>query len=274
MTIIIFENPTPVVDVLQSHYPPDRSLDAFADTQAFMRLVQRTRRPLLHYWTLEQTVILGLRDRQLPQLSAGLQGLDQAGWRYFFRNAGGLGIPSDQGILNISLILPPNYQVTINQGYQMMTALLQAGFTAEKLALVPGEVATSYCPGTFDLSLGTQKVAGIAQRRSRGATAIMAYLGVNGDQPQRGELMRTFYQASGGQPPLFPAVDPQVMTTLAAFLPGLKVHETLQMIQKGLQTQDTELDPLRFMDLLAEPEYQTYFNQAQQALVELNQPIQ
>lgn len=249
-------------------------LAAFADTQAFMRLVQRTQRPLLHYWTLEQTVILGLRDRQLPQLSAGLQGLGQTGWHYFFRNAGGLGIPSDQGILNISLILPPNYQVTINQGYQMMTALLQAGFAAEKLALVPGEVATSYCPGTFDLSLGTQKVAGIAQRRSRGATAIMAYLGVNGDQPQRGELMRTFYQASGGQPPLFPAVDPQVMTTLAAFLPGLQVRQTLQMIQAGLQTQGTELDPLRFMDLLAEPEYQTYFNQAQQALIELNQPIQ
>ncbi|WP_261806566.1 lipoyl protein ligase domain-containing protein [Lapidilactobacillus luobeiensis] len=273
MSSIIFENPTPVIDVLQRHYPPNQMLNAFADTQAFLRLVQRTQRPLLHYWTLDQTVILGLRDRQLLQLSAGLKSLDQAGWHYFFRNAGGLGIPSDQGILNISLILPANYPVTIDQGYQLMTDLLQAGFDSKNIQLTPGEVATSYCPGTFDLSVGTQKVAGIAQRRSRGATAIMAYLSVNGDQTQRGELMRSFYQRSEGHPPRFPAVDPQVMTTLADFIPELQVHEAIQMTQQGINKQGTELDRLSFADLIAGSEYQNYFSQSLQSLIELNQPI-
>ncbi len=57
------------------------------------------------------------------------------------------------------------------------------------------EIADSYCPGTYDLSIDGKKIAGTAQRRIKDGVAVMMYLSINGDQPARGSLVRRFYQA-------------------------------------------------------------------------------
>ena len=83
------------------------------------------------------------------------------------------------------------------------------------------EITTSYCPGTYDLSIGGQKFAGIAQRRVKDGIAVMIYISVNGNQLARGEVVRNFYLAGlqeqfgeNGYPP----VDPTVMANLETLI--------------------------------------------------------
>ena len=47
-----------------------------------------------------------MKDTRTPFLADGIKVIQHAGFTPVIRNAGGLGIISDQGILNISLIFP------------------------------------------------------------------------------------------------------------------------------------------------------------------------
>ena len=90
-----------------------------------------------------------------------------------------------------------------------------------KMGLEVGEVADSYCPGKYDLSINGKKIAGIAQRRVKDGVAIMMYLSVNGDQNLRGKIVRAYYQ-SGLRDQFgvdYPPVNPASMTTLEAVAP-------------------------------------------------------
>ena len=55
------------------------------------------------------------------------------------------------------------------------------------------EVADSYCPGDYDLSIQKRKIAGIAQRRLKDVVCVSIYLSVYGDQNRRGLVVRDFY---------------------------------------------------------------------------------
>ena len=52
------------------------------------------------------------------------------------------------------------------------------------------EVADSYCPGDYDLSIQNRKIAGIAQRRLKDVVCVSIYLSVYGDQNRRGLVVR------------------------------------------------------------------------------------
>lgn len=261
-----------VLDFYQTNYSvADRWLP-FADTQLLLQFVNQTQRPLLHYWTLPQTVILGLRDQRLPQVAAGLNFLQQQNWHYFYRNSGGLGVISDRGVLNISLLLPSAIKLTINQGYQLMSEFVQTSWP--KLPIEIGEISQSYCPGTYDLSIAGRKIAGIAQRRSRGATAIMLYLSVSGNQQKRSETMAQFYQVSQGQPPDFPQVEPQVMANLADFFAAsLTVDQAQQQLTQTLIQTGHQLTTTAWPQFRQQPAFKIQQQQAWQNLASYNQSI-
>ncbi|WP_125768248.1 lipoate--protein ligase family protein [Lapidilactobacillus wuchangensis] len=261
-----------LLDFYQTDYSvADRWLP-FAETQLLLQFVNQTQRPLLHYWTLPQTVILGLRDQRLPQITAGLNLLQQQGWHYFYRNSGGLGVVSDAGVLNVSLCLPATIKLTITEGYQLMSELVQSCWPT--LPIQTGEISQSYCPGTYDLSIAGRKIAGIAQRRSRGATAIMLYLSVTGTQQKRSELMAQFYRASQGQPPDFPEIDPQVMANLADFLPAaLTVDLAQQQLSQTLRQAGHELSTTAWQQFCQQPNFKQQQQQAWQNLASYNQSI-
>lgn len=194
---------------------------ALTDTlTTFSGINQQT---IIHFWQLNQAMILGMKDTRVTDLKSGLASLKQDGYQIVIRNAGGLGVIADAGILNVSLIIPNlgNKKIGIDEAYTYMWTWIRLAFEDSEHPIAAFEIAESYCPGTFDLSIKGKKFAGIAQRRVKDGTAVMIYLSVNGDQQKRGDSVRRFYEASlqeafgqNGYPP----VDPAVMANLEELL--------------------------------------------------------
>ena len=57
-------------------------------------------------WVHHKTIVLGIQDTKLPFLKEGRQFLEDQGYQSIVRNSGGLAVVLDEGVLNISLILP------------------------------------------------------------------------------------------------------------------------------------------------------------------------
>lgn len=224
---------------------PADNLSSFIYTNALLRSASELKFPLLHFWTLEDTVILGLKDQRLPHLSTALASLTHRGFHYFMRNSGGLAVVSDDGILNLSIFYPwhlEDHKLTIDEAYQRMVDLIQAAFPS--LEIATGEITHSYCPGSFDISVNGQKIGGISQRRNKVGVTVMLYLSVCGNQQDRGKLIRDFYDTGLQQDQNkwhFPDVWPGAMTTVSKVLNSqLSVQDAIQRIQSVVQITDPD----------------------------------
>ena len=163
----------PVSEFRQPLLPPN-NISSFIYTNAILRSSEALPTPLLHFWTLDETVILGLKDQRLPHLATALDLLRHRHHHYFIRNSGGLAVVSDNGILNCSLFFPwhlEKQQLMIDEAYQRMVTVIQAAFP--ELAIETGEVTHSYCPGSFDVQVNGQKIGGISQRRNMAGVVVM-----------------------------------------------------------------------------------------------------
>lgn len=200
----------------------DHLFSPFALTDVLTEYSGEHKKTIIHFWQLPQTLILGMKDSRVPYFNDALETVRREDYRLLLRNAGGLGVISDSGVLNVSLILPKDEasELSIDDGYQTMVDWLnRTRFGA--LGIEIGEITDSYCPGKFDLSIGGKKIAGIAQRRVKDGVAIMMYLSVDGDQNVRGKIVRSYYQ-SGLKDKFgidYPPVNPASMTTLNAASP-------------------------------------------------------
>ncbi|GGC81925.1 lipoate--protein ligase family protein [Enterococcus wangshanyuanii] len=195
----------------------------FALTDVLTTFAGINQQPIIHFWQLDQAMILGMKDTRVTDLSAGLTSLRKAGYNSIVRNAGGLGVIADKGVLNVSLILPntSDKKLSIDQGYTLMWEWIKHTFENTSHKINAFEVTESYCPGTFDLSIDGKKFAGIAQRRVKNGISVMIYLSVNGDQQKRSESVRDFYKASLGTDfgkNGYPPVNPDVMANLEDLL--------------------------------------------------------
>ncbi|MFP1647770.1 lipoate--protein ligase family protein [Enterococcus mundtii] len=214
----------------------------FALTDILTENSKKKQQTFLHFWQYQQTVILGMKDTRTPFLADGIKVIQHAGFTPVIRNAGGLGIISDQGILNISLIFPQEDEnrISIDEGYEKMLALTRQAFPVYADKIEAYEIKESYCPGTYDLSIDGKKFAGIAQRRIKNGISVMMYLSVNGDQEKRGELMRQFYQQALKEQfgtDGYPAVRPTSMATLEElFATSLTVVQVKESFIKAFDT--------------------------------------
>lgn len=234
------------ITVISQRYAPSEKLDSFADTNALLEYCDRYCRPFIHFWTTESpTLILGINDRHLPNLPAALHSLRSHQYDHFLRNSGGLAVISDPGILNISLFIPdPNQEYSVDSAYEMIANLMKQTFPT--LTIATYEIVNSYCPGKFDLSVNGQKIAGIAQRRTRNAIVLMLYLSVNGDQNARSRTVADFYTAGNAYSQdrwHFPEVDPGVMTTVADLgFPEITNSAVEEKFLTSVSRQDISLD--------------------------------
>jgi octanoyl-[GcvH]:protein N-octanoyltransferase len=173
-------------------------------------------------WIHHNTIVLGIQDTKLPNLHAGIQYLNEQGYQVIVRNSGGLAVVLDEGVLNISLILPETDKgIDINRGYDTMLLLIQNMFAEYHQQIEAGEIVGSYCPGSYDLSINGKKFAGISQRRLKKGVAVQIYLCVNGSGRERAGLIKQFYKISKqGESTKFayPEVVPGVMASLAELL--------------------------------------------------------
>lgn len=223
------------VEYFDQPLEPVNNLASFAYTNALLRSSKEMAVPLLHFWSLQDTVILGLKDQRLPYLDWALRLLTDRGYHYFMRNSGGLAVVSDSGVLNFSLFFPwhlEDHQLNIDEAYQRMEFVVSRAFP--ELKINTGEITHSYCPGTFDLSVNKQKIGGISQRRNADGVVVMLYLSVNGDQMTRGELIRDFYTRGLQEADNkwhFPDIWPTSMVTLEELLDKpLSIEETKQRL--------------------------------------------
>lgn len=261
--------------VADRHYLPEQNLFSFADTNAMLRYCDEFEQPIIHFWTLDRSVILGMMDTKLPHFKSALTILNQANTHYFVRNSGGLAVASDSGILNVSLFLPKFKSAGINAAYDEMVAWVQAAFAEMGTTIEAYEITHSYCPGTYDLSINGQKFGGISQRRTQDSVVIMLYLSVNGNQDHRSNLLKAFYDQGLQRQSTkwsFPNIDPSVMATLETLLGQPFTLEDVKRRLLSVFDHDRLLDSkMDFAKITSEPEYQAYFQKALANLVQRNQ---
>lgn len=249
-------------------------LNPFADTGAILRFVSEEQIPVAHFWTTMPTVILGLQDQRLNNLHGGMQFLDDKNYVYYLRNSGGLGVVTDPNILNFTLFLPHKDDLSIDKAYEKMHQIMQTAFSNQ---IETGEIKRSYCPGTFDLSINGKKIAGISQRRSGDAVAIMAYISITGNQQERSQLMKDFYEISNypiNQKIDFPDIDVHCMENLDILThQKLTIDIAKEKILQALNDLNFQVDNKKFYIVASSAPYRRSYDQTLEDLIYKNKKL-
>lgn len=242
----------------------------FSDTGAILKFVSENHQPVIHFWTTPPTVILGMQDKRLHNLSAGLQMLSDKDYLFYLRNSGGLGVVTDAGILNCTLFLPDKDNLLIDDAYEKMYSLLRKAFSNR---IETGEITHSYCPGTYDLSIDGKKFAGISQRRAGNAVAVMSYISINGNQKKRSQLMKDFYEISNfpkHQKFDYPEIDLHAMENLDSLLNRkLSINQAKQEIINVIST-EYQINREEFFIIQNSLPYQKAYNTTLTDLIKRN----
>ena len=189
-------------------------LDRLLDQEAILQRAAKEKITVLHFWQHPRGILCGTRERTLPNFSQAVQAMIARGYEVIVRPFGGLSVPCDEGIINITYMTPE--PITIEQGFAFLAERLIETCQAYG-SLQVGEVIDSYCPGRYDVTLNGLKVAGIAQRKILQATAVSAYFNLYGNCRLRETLIRDFYQqalSTEPYPPWVPTVSAGHATSL------------------------------------------------------------
>ncbi|OZM56726.1 octanoyltransferase [Lottiidibacillus patelloidae] len=202
--------------------------------------------PCIRSWVHHKTVVLGIADTRLPYLQEGINFLEGHGYNVIVRNSGGLAVVLDEGVLNISLVVPDTEQgIDIDRGYDAMFQLIKESLKQYNLTIEAREIMGSYCPGSYDLSVGGKKFAGISQRRLRNGVAVQIYLCITGSGSERAKLIQQFYTlATKGEKTktVFPKVEPSTMASLSEIIGNEKhVHEMILFLLQAMQFHTEEI---------------------------------
>lgn len=219
----------------------DRSpLESFAADDTLCQLVGQGQSPAtIRTWVHNKSVVLGIQDQRLPHVQKGMDLLIKRGYTPIVRNSGGLAVVLDPGVLNISIVLSEKEErIDINTGYDIMVELIKKLFPKVADDIEAYEIVGSYCPGSYDLSIGGKKFAGISQRRLRQGVAVQIYLCLDGSGADRASLIRDFYETGlQGEPTKFtyPDVHPEVMASLSELMnEPITVQQTVLDLQQLL----------------------------------------
>ncbi|GAB2699744.1 octanoyl-[GcvH]:protein N-octanoyltransferase [Paenibacillus thermoaerophilus] len=195
----------------------------FAYEEWLCRLIGRGELPAgVHLWRHRGAAVLGLRDRRLPEAEAAMAQFAAEGWSVAVRNSGGALVPLDEGVVNVTLMLPnPAGVMEHRADFRRMVALLTETLRdAWGLRAEAGEIAGAYCPGEYDVSVDGRKFCGIAQRRQLRASAVQAFVVAGGSGSALAARARRFYDtaagARAGESGLdYPVVEPGFTASLA-----------------------------------------------------------
>lgn len=233
---------------------------SFAMDDLLQEMVSADNTPKIRAWVHDPYIILGLHDARLPHLENGLKYLDDSGYDYIVRNSGGLGVVLDDGVLNISLVLPKSAVPQIDDGYELMQGMVRAAFP--HVPIEAYEIEHSYCPGNYDLSIGGRKFAGISQRRIRQGVAVQIYLCVTGSGSLRAGIMKDFYAHSRAEDITrfkYPFIHPGAMASLNELLDEtLSVEDVLQRMLDVVTRLGGSFEDFPVFDGAAEERYQKF----------------
>jgi octanoyl-[GcvH]:protein N-octanoyltransferase len=207
--------------------------------------------PLLHFWVHRRGLAAGIRDAKLPHAAEAMEALRRQGTRTAIRHSGGSAVPLDEGVLNVSLIVPkPTASLDFREDFARMAELLRSAIRVCGQEMQQGEVIGSYCPGDYDLSIRGKKFCGIAQRRQTKAIAVQAFVVVEGSGEERLQRAKAFYDRAVGEADrgadrcgrtlCYPKLRSGTVASLAENgMPGMTVERFKQVILSVLQRQGT-----------------------------------
>src|SRR5699024_9270265 len=187
----------------------------------------------------------GIPDARLPHVEEGVQDLAKKGYHVIVRNSGGLAVPLDRGVLNLSLVVPDIQHLSIHDCYEAMVRFVQYMLRDLTEEIEAFEVVGSYCPGDYDLSIRGKKFAGISQRRVKDGAAVQIYLDVFGDSKRRASFVRDFYTLSKKNEETkfeYPDVNPEVVASLSELLGvQLTMEEMKARVRQTLENFSTKV---------------------------------
>ncbi|MFD1336524.1 biotin/lipoate A/B protein ligase family protein [Oceanobacillus iheyensis] len=232
---------------------PNTALTSFAvDDTLAISVSEETSPPVIRLWVHSKTIVLGIPDSRLPFIDSGMQFIEQNNYQAVVRNSGGLAVALDEGVLNISLIIPGGKNLSIYDCYEAMVRFIQAMFHDLTNDIKAYEIVGSYCPGDYDLSIGGRKFAGISQRRVKNGISVQIYLDVEGNSNQRAEVIREFYNKGKKNMKTsftYPDVDPKVMGSLSELLGvALTVDDVKKRVVHTLKKLSEEIVEIPFQE--------------------------
>lgn len=247
---LLYQSTWRIID--HSHHAEDfDALHSFAMDDTLCTSIGRgLSLPTARTWVHQNTVVLGIQDAKLPFIKGGMDYLQAQGYRVIVRNSGGLAVPLDEGVLNITLVFSEQQQVSIDRGYAAMVTFIKRMLESYNVTIATGEIEKSYCPGKYDLSIDGKKFAGISQRRIRSGIAVQIYLCVNGSGQERARLLKNFYEQSLAKwdtKITFPDIDPTCMASLSELLEkdlNIKALMSLFVIALKHYSSATTMTPL------------------------------
>lgn len=252
---------------------PNTALASFAvDDALAISVSEEASPPVLRLWVHPDTIVLGIPDSRLPHIKDGIAFLKEKNYQGIVRNSGGLAVALDEGVLNISLIIPGADNLSIYDCYEAMVRFVQAMFADITDAIEAYEIVGSYCPGDYDLSINGKKFAGISQRRVKNGISVQIYLDIEGNSKARASFIREFYHiAKRGEATAFtyPEVNPDVMASLSDLLGiSLTVEEVKQRVVGTLKELTEEIITIPIQDT-----EQVNFDKRYQQMIKRNENI-
>ncbi len=170
----------------------------FVEQEAQALFCRELGHPVLHVWAHERCLLLGARDASLPGASRAILEATERGLHVAVRPFGGLAIPLDSGVANVTLMLPGAW--SLDEAFATLCDWLSRACAPYGPVSI-GEVPGAYCPGRYDLSIAGVKFAGVAQRRIAAATAVSAFVNVIENGLDREGVIDDFYRTAAGISP-------------------------------------------------------------------------
>lgn len=240
-----------IIDQTKTH-PSFHALYSFAMDDTLCTSVRLRHSPaVMRGWVHHNNVVLGNVDYKLSGIREGLAYLKEKGYLPIVRNSGGAAVVLDAGVLNLSLILPAEDAFAdIHAGYRTMAEFIRLMLEPYGVRVETGEVAGSYCPGDFDVSIDGRKFGGLAQRRRRGAVAVQAFLLADGSGSARAELVRGFYDKAACPNDTFPFVCPETVASLSELI-GREISSQ-DLMQRAVKVIESRAERVEFSQLLSE----------------------
>lgn len=206
--------------------------------------------PTMRLWVHPDTVVLGIIDGRLPYLADGVRYLKNQGYHTLIRNSGGLAVALNDGVLNMSLVIPDVEHISIYRAYEAMVHFVQYMLHDLTNDIKAYEIVGSYCPGDYDLSIDGKKFAGISQRRIKNSAAVQIYMDVEGDSQQRAALIKQFYEHGKRDVDTrftYPDIVPETMASLSELLKmDITVDDMKQRAVTALESLATTVRTIPF----------------------------
>lgn len=173
--------------------------DSFAIDELLCKRAGEGGSPVCHLWRHPRAFVMGTKDSRLPGAADGVRWLRDEGYEAIVRGSGGAAVPLDDGVVNVSLIMPSSGELAhgFRDDFGRMAALIKLALLEHGLTVRYGEVEGSYCPGDYDLHIDGFKFCGISQRRQVKAMIVQAFVNVEGSGDERALLVREFYARAG-----------------------------------------------------------------------------